>query len=59
MQGFGWYSLIREASKDISTDDTIKAMQAIKVFAAILYNRASNRIEYKTNQLLSEVANKK
>lgn len=54
MAKFGWYSTLREASSDISTDDQIKSMQAVKVFASILYNRLQNRVEYKTNIAIAE-----
>lgn len=52
----GWYSTLREASADLSTDDAIKAKPAHEVFAYILSKRMNNKVEYKTQVIMSEVA---
>lgn len=45
---------MREASPDLSKDIEIKKKPAYEVFAYILHKRENNKVEYKTNIILSE-----
>lgn len=54
LAAFGWYATLREVSSEGHTDDIMKAKPAHEVFALVLYKRATNKVEYRTNVFLSE-----